>query len=135
MNSEDFAKVFDQQMRLCSEVLFAKAGEYATDDERLHNFKVASALTGRDAVQALGGMMVKHTTSVYDMIEHGAPANFSMEKWDEKITDHINYLILLRACVIEAMNEDQALRHPALFERADVLPCASPTDYSGHTPA
>ena len=50
-------------------------------------------------------MMAKHTTSVYDMVESGKP--YSLELWDEKITDHINYLILLRAALIDNTNPDQ----------------------------
>lgn len=34
---------------------------------------------------------------------------FPLEKWDEKITDHINYLILLRALVVEEDDEDAKL--------------------------
>ena len=105
MNTEDFARVFEQQINRCEEVLFQKAAEYAIDDERLHNFKVASELLSCTPVRALGGMMVKHTTSVYDMIEAGEPTQYSVEMWDEKITDHINYLILLRAAVSEAYND------------------------------
>ncbi len=108
MNSEQFSRIFDQQMQVCSDILFRKAGEYATDDNRLHNFDVAGALESIEPVQALGGMMAKHTVSVYDMIRAGNPGQFSMEQWDEKITDHINYLILLKAAVYEAVNGDKA---------------------------
>lgn len=103
MNSEQFATIFNQQMKLCEDTLLHKAGEYATDDDRLHNFQIASALQGCTPVQALGGMMAKHSTSIYDMIQVKDPAQFTMEMWNEKITDHINYLILLKATVHEAI--------------------------------
>lgn len=102
MNSEQFAQVFEQTVKSSREVLLKKAGEYATDDDRLHNFNVAAVLEDRHPAQALGGMMVKHTTSVYDMLKAGDPSQFSLEMWDEKIGDHINYLILLKAAVVEA---------------------------------
>lgn len=101
MNSEQFAAIFDEQVLISRDMLFRKAAEYATDDERLHNFKVASEILGTDPARALGGMMVKHTTSVYDMIQAGDPNQFTLDLWDEKISDHINYLILLRAVVYE----------------------------------
>lgn len=44
-------------------------------------------------------MMVKHTVSIYDMVERGE--QFPLEIWGEKITDHLNYLILLKAVLIE----------------------------------
>lgn len=104
MNSEQFSQVFDHQMKMCSEVLFNKATEYATDDDRMHNFNTAAKLTGETPVQALAGFMVKHTISIYDMVAED-PNSFSEGTWDEKITDHINYLILLQALLLEARSK------------------------------
>jgi hypothetical protein len=42
---------------------------------------------------------VKHTVSIFAMIKSGKP--FPEEKWDEKITDHIVWLILLKAALTE----------------------------------
>ena len=36
--------------------------------------------------------MVKHTVSIYDMLS--SSSDYSSEMWEEKITDHINYLHL-----------------------------------------
>lgn len=79
-----------------------KAKEYATDD-RLHNFKVAAELENCTPRQALAGMMAKHTVSIYDMCR--SDVKFSDDQWNEKITDHINYLLLLRA-IVEEENEN-----------------------------
>lgn len=49
---------------------------------------------------ALAGMMSKHVVSLYDMC-YSTLLHFDMEQWDEKITDCINYLILLKALVKE----------------------------------
>ena len=96
MNSVDFTDVLTQQLDRCKSVLSSKANEYATLD-RLHNFKIASKLQSCSPISALAGMMAKHTVSVYDMCR--SDEIFPMELWDEKITDSINYLILLRALV------------------------------------
>ena len=48
-------------------------------------------------------MMSKHVISLYDMC-YSSLLHFDMDQWDEKITDCINYLILLKALV----KEDQA---------------------------
>lgn len=103
MNSQNFNEIVRAQLEKCTSMLCGKAKEYATDDERLHNFKVASVIQGRTMVQALGGMMCKHTTSIYDMIESGQ--YYPLEKWDEKITDHINYLLILAAVIREEKNK------------------------------
>ena len=98
MNTTTFERLFEEQVNRSRSVLVSKAKEYATED-RLHNFKVAAALEGKTPEQALAGMMAKHTVSVYDMVESGLA--YPIELWQEKITDHINYLFLLNAIVRE----------------------------------
>jgi hypothetical protein len=98
MDSDEFDKVLTDQMARVIEVLGSKAKEYATED-RLHNFKVAAILRGISPREAVAGMMVKHTISIYDMTSSNI--EFIDDVWDEKITDHINYLILLRAVIQE----------------------------------
>lgn len=101
MNTEDFNKIIHEQIERCEATLCKKADEYATDD-RLHNFKVAAGLQDCLPTTALAGMMAKHTVSVYDMIrglEEGK--SYPVELWNEKITDSINYLLLLAAAVRE----------------------------------
>ena len=101
MNSKDFEVVLEQRLNKCREILGVKASEYATSD-RLHNFKVAAVLSGESPIKALGGMMKKHTVSVYDLIEaDNRGEDIPLELWDEKIGDHINYLLLLCALVVE----------------------------------
>lgn len=100
MDALQFKEVLAEQLQTCSETLSYKASEYASDSDRLHNFKLAAALEETTMRKALGGMMAKHTVSVYDLIR-SAEADTSIEVWNEKITDHINYLILLKAIVIE----------------------------------
>ena len=98
MTSTEFERIFEEQVERSRIVLVNKASEYATED-RLHNFKVAAALEGKTPEQALAGMMAKHTVSVYDMAESGLA--YPIDLWQEKITDHINYLFLLNAIVRE----------------------------------
>jgi hypothetical protein len=99
VQTKDFANVLDQQIQKCREVLVGKAEEYATDTDRLHNFKVAADIRGCSVTQAVAGMMVKHTVSIYDMCE--SDKTFDLELWTEKITDNLNYLLLLKAAVVE----------------------------------
>lgn len=99
MTATEFERLFEEQVERSRMVLVNKASEYATED-RLHNFKVAAALEGKTPEQALAGMMAKHTVSVYDMAESGLEYPISL--WQEKITDHINYLFLLNAIVRES---------------------------------
>ena len=101
MNTETFNKVIREQIGRCENTLCKKADEYATED-RLHNCKVAAGIQNCLPTTALGGMMAKHTVSVYDMmrgLEEGK--SYPVELWNEKITDSINYLLLLAAAVRE----------------------------------
>ena len=99
MTNEQFEKVVDEQLKYCSELLLRKGQEYDSgSSDRLHSIKTAAELQGISAKQALAGMMAKHTVSIFDMCWEGS---HSMEKWTEKITDHINYLLLLKALVKE----------------------------------
>ena len=105
LNTEAFNKIIREQIERCEDTLCKKADEYATED-RLHNFKVAAGLQDCLPTTALGGMMAKHTVSVYDMIrglEEGK--SFPLELWDEKIGDSINYLLLLAAAVREVQTD------------------------------
>ena len=98
MTLDHFNVLTEEQMDRSSSVLSDKAKEYATED-RLHNFKVAAALQGVTHVKALAGMMSKHTVSIYDMCWSGL--DYGLKVWQEKITDAINYLLLLNAMVRE----------------------------------
>lgn len=99
MTTDEFNNIFNDTIAASRNTLINKAHEYATED-RLHNFKVAAEIEGCTPIQALGGMMAKHTVSVYDLIRNGVESA-TLSMWDEKIGDSINYLILLRALVIE----------------------------------
>lgn len=102
MKTEQFNKLIEKQYKQCTDILVTKAKEYATED-RLHNFKVAADLQKTTPINALAGMLAKHTVSIYDMCR--SDQLYPEEMWNEKITDHINYLFLLKALVIEDMEE------------------------------
>ena len=99
MNVDTFSEVIEGQMERCRNLLMLKAEEYATGEDRLHNFNVASELQGVTRKKALAGMMAKHTVSIYDMCK--SDESYPEVIWNEKITDHINYLLLLKAVIMD----------------------------------
>ena len=99
MNHRDFSNLWEETVIKSKNILVAKGAEYASDTDRLYNFKQAASLMGITPRQALGGMMVKHIVSVFDLINNEELGHMSV--WDEKIGDSINYLILLKALVVE----------------------------------
>jgi len=109
MNDNTFKSIIKEQLKRCTDILTHKTMEYATND-RLHNFKVAAALQLTTPKNALAGMLAKHTVSIYDMCRSNN--TYSIEKWEEKITDHMNYLILLLAIIKEAkINDESAINN------------------------
>jgi hypothetical protein len=98
MKHEEFAGILEKQLARVSAILGVKTEEYATEDQ-LHNIRMSAILQGCSLPEAVAGMMVKHTVSIFTMVKDGKP--HPEAKWDEKITDHIVWLILLKAALIE----------------------------------
>jgi hypothetical protein len=103
MTHEAFERVLQEQLTICTDILCRKSKEYSTDADKLHNFKNAADLQGISQIQALSGMMAKHTISIYDMCMSGK--TYPIPHWEEKITDSINYLLLLKGIIVEEASE------------------------------
>lgn len=115
MDSKTFEQHLAAQQQRTNDTLSAKGKEYAGPTDRLHNFKQAAHMSRVTQAEALGGMMVKHTVSIYDMIDRGDVTAFTREQWQEKIGDHINYLILLNAIVEEELPAPEVPDEPQVF--------------------
>lgn len=103
MTNSAFITILEQQLAFCKTLLDQKNEEYTLkNSDRLHYFKTAAALQKCSPKEALAGMMVKHTISIYDMCKGG---EYPLDRWEEKITDHINYLLLLKGLVLEEIEE------------------------------
>lgn len=103
MTNEKFSEVVTAQLQACKSLLTSKGEEYSLDTDRLIAFRRAAALQGETVKQALAGMLAKHVVSVYDMCM--TDGDFSEERWKEKITDTINYLLILSAVIWEEKHE------------------------------
>ena len=99
MKAEVFNELVKSSLDNCESTLIRKGQEYASDGDRLHNFRISAELQDITIPKSILGMMTKHTVSVYDMVNSGE--SFSSFDWDEKIGDLINYLLILRAAVAE----------------------------------
>lgn len=114
MNNEDWNILLKERLKKTKEIMASKNAEYASDKDKLHNFKRAGDMLRCSPEKALIGMWTKHIISILDMMdelekkcgtnENTFPA-FDMvsyiETIDEKIGDAINYLILLEALIKE----------------------------------
>ena len=102
MTGADFNQLLETRIIDMRQVLSDKSNDYARNDDRLHNFKRAAALKQETPEKALIGFWVKHVTSILDMVDDlDRKVNAPIKKWQEKIDDAINYLILLEALIVE----------------------------------
>lgn len=130
MTIKTFNTIVHEQINTCTNMLIGKGLEYAPgaaakleesgrlieqpngqiafgcqiapvfeSKDRLAHFKKAAAIMNTTPKAALLGMLSKHIVSVSDMCTDNR--DYPIEKWDEKITDSINYLLILRAIVEE----------------------------------
>jgi len=96
--------IFEERVK---KVMCSKSTEYARGNDKLYNFKRSAAVDGITPVEALRGMDLKHRTSISDMLDDlNDPEHieYTRELWEEKLTDHINYMILLWAVLAEKYN-------------------------------
>ena len=111
MNNTELKKTMEMQFAYCADLLMEKGREYAEDNEdRLEHFKKAATLQGIDPKAALMGMLSKHLVSVADM--SGSGKKYPLHQWGEKITDSINYLVLLAALIQEEENAESRNTRP-----------------------
>lgn len=100
-------------------MLATKAKEYANDDDRMHNFNRATdAAAGRYESRegAIFGMMLKHWTSILDILDaNDVGSKTPIAMIQEKFGDMINYLLLLEASITQT-------QHPRTFDSDDSLP-------------
>lgn len=102
MTKEEFDRFFEQEVKTCKEIMDEKNADYAPGDDKLANFKQAAKLAAISPEKALWGFDLKHRTSIHQGIE-GKICNgrWPLGWWQEKIRDHINYMVLLLALIEE----------------------------------
>lgn len=97
MTSGQFEKIVAERVQTIWTTLKIKGEEYSDEEDRLENFKQAGKLQQSSPEQALLGFVAKHVVAIYSFADTDATA----EQWEEKITDIINYMILLDALLQE----------------------------------
>jgi hypothetical protein len=101
--------ILEQAMRLrfqkCLDTLNSKTKEYTTADDIFHNFNKASELMDVSPGDVLVSYSLKHFISIRDMIGKNIELP-SPEKWDEKMGDFINYMLLLDFMMQERLKKE-----------------------------
>ena len=105
MDHEVFESLHNDLETYTRELLFAKGESYAPESDRLLNFKKAASLQNCSAIEACFGMMAKHLVSISDLVRQENENPHSLDVWQEKLSDTINYCYLLYALKIESTPE------------------------------
>lgn len=106
MKSKQFEQIINRQFNNCRDLLVTKGKEYTPDKDVFEVFNKAATLSGEGGRKAaLFNFLLKHLVSISDMCHSNE--TYSMDRWNEKITDAMNYLLLLKAMV----EEDEIFRN------------------------
>jgi hypothetical protein len=97
MTNDQFLLELEHSFNRSKEILMKKEKEYSQGKDRLEQFHRAGAAQAISPPEALIGMATKHYTSICDMAKDAN--NYTIEQWDEKISDLRNYTFLLDALI------------------------------------
>lgn len=106
MDNRTFEQIVQDRLEKIQHTLVVKGKEYATENNRLHNFDRGASVTGQTREKALWGYAVKHYVSFLDMLDNMEKGKMPTPQLvDDKIGDLINYLILIEACILDTADK------------------------------
>lgn len=106
MTNRAFDAILAERLAKTRTVLASKGDQYDAPGDRLRNFKDAAALTGESPAQVCIGFMAKHLVGLFDVVNRQARGDHSRDHLlDERVTDAVNYLVLLEALVADGATE------------------------------
>lgn len=94
-----------EQMRRCENILAEKFKDYGNHEDPFWHFNRAAKLLEQTPQQVLMTLFSKHLTCIVEMAKD--PHASSSARWEEKITDAINYLLILSSMVSARYNAPQ----------------------------
>lgn len=117
MNSEVFNQLIEEQLNRCKKLLTVKNDEYAQKTDRLSNFRQPSSLLGMCPAEVAFCYDTKHIASIQKIVHEISEGKLpTKELWEEKITDYLNYGLLMNACVMEALKKREEQEYYAYDE-------------------
>lgn len=108
MKAKDFEKNSKHIIDHCYKLLFSKAKEYASDEDRLANFKQPTSLFGVTPPEICLYYDSKHIASMVTIAQDiGRGKLPSKELLEEKVGDYINYGLLFYSTVLEMIEDGE----------------------------
>lgn len=105
MKDNPMMSAIQNQMMTCEEILAKKFEDYGNHKDPYWHFNRAADLLEQTPEQVLMALFSKHLTCIVEMAEE--PPYYTRERWQEKLTDAINYLLILSSMVSARYNAPQ----------------------------
>lgn len=114
MTLEQQQEVFEHLTKRMSEVMLSKGTDYATDDDRLNNFKVAGGIVGATPeINCLHAIATKVARLGILLSKTTKPNNESIE---DNLLDLANYSVLLYMLRHEKLSEQKTRPQPSIHD-------------------
>lgn len=105
--NERFNDCIDNRLNDCKKLLLVKSLEYRRNDNPYHNFNVGAKFTGESSEKVLYGFLLKHLISLQDIVNDVNESKLpSKEIIAAKVSDIINYMLILEALIEERRNNN-----------------------------
>lgn len=107
MNAAKFEEIWMEQVAAEKSMLLERAAAYATNGDRLGNFKEGGQLNGCHPMRYGFSLVSKHIIALRDLITkieagQGEFTPYEEAKVTEYVTDIRNYAVLMKALYLEA---------------------------------
>lgn len=112
MKAPDFENISRELLNHCWDTMFSKSKEYASDEDRLANFKQPTSLLEANPAEVCVYYDMKHIASIVKMAKDANNGNLPTEEMlREKVGDYLNYGLLFYACMIELMENEKNIKN------------------------
>ena len=108
MDSKTFEKICRKLLDKSQKTMFGKSQEYASDVDRLANFRQPTSLVGCSPAEVCLMYQMKHIASVAKMAKESSQGILpTLELLEEKCQDVLNYTILFYAIMTEMIEAQE----------------------------
>lgn len=116
MDKKQQEEIFDKLTKLKRETLLSKGDDYANDNCRLSNFKLAGAVTGMDAKKNCLALIGTKVARIGNLLHGKEPKN---EAVIDSVLDLSNYADLLYMILVEEQDIQSSDVNPLRFDFKD----------------
>lgn len=107
MNAERFEEICKELLDKSDKTLFSKSKEYASDEDRLANFRQPTSMMNISPAEVCLMYQMKHISSIAKIAKESSQGILpTQELLQEKCQDILNYTLIFYAIVTEMIEKD-----------------------------